>query len=167
VSRPPDSATTAKPSFKMLLSLLEELCSAMKSTCTFILPSKLDKLTFEDFGSAANLTITKDDTIFLNGMGAKEAVSQRAEQIRGLIATTTSEYEKEKLQERLAKISGGVAVIKVGGSSEVEVGEKKDRFVDALNATRAAVEEGIVPGGGTALLVYSSNSESVTRACFP
>jgi chaperonin GroEL len=98
-------------------------------------------------------------------MGAKEAVSQRAEQIRGLIATTTSEYEKEKLQERLAKISGGVAVIKVGGSSEVEVGEKKDRFVDALNATRAAVEEGIVPGGGTALLVYPSNSESVTSAC--
>lgn len=96
----------------------------------------------EDLGSAAILTITKDDTIFLNGVGSKDAVAVRAEQIRQLIATTKSDYEKEKLQERLAKLSGGVAVIKVGGSSEVEVGEKKDRFVDALNATRAAVEEG-------------------------
>ncbi|KAJ3053368.1 chaperonin [Rhizophlyctis rosea] len=116
---------------------------------------KLEKLTPEDLGSAAQATITKDDTIFLNGGGSKDAVSQRAEQLRGLISSTTSDYEREKLQERLAKLSGGVAVIKVGGSSEVEVGEKKDRFVDALNATRAAVEEGIVPGGGTALLKAS------------
>jgi chaperonin GroEL len=78
---------------------------------------KLENLTFEDFGSSASITITKDDTIFLNGTGAKDAVSQRAEQIRGLISQTTSDYEKEKLQERLAKISGGVAVIKVGGNS--------------------------------------------------
>ncbi|KAI8913619.1 chaperonin Cpn60/TCP-1 family [Gorgonomyces haynaldii] len=117
---------------------------------------KLDKLTFEDLGSANTLTITKDDTTFLNGGGNKEAVAERAEQLRSLIANTTSEYEKEKLQERLAKLSGGVAVIKIGGSSEVEVGEKKDRFEDALNATRAAVEEGIVPGGGTALLKAST-----------
>ena len=116
---------------------------------------KLDKCTFEDLGCAASATITKDDTIFLNGAGAKDAVQARADQLRSLISETTSDYEKEKLQERLAKLSGGVAVIKVGGSSEVEVGEKKDRFVDALNATRAAVEEGIVPGGGTALLKAS------------
>jgi chaperonin GroEL len=100
-------------------------------------------------------TISKDDTIFLNGAGAKDLVNQRADQIRALISTTVSEYEREKLQERLAKLCGGVAVIKVGGASEIEVGEKKDRFVDALNATRAAVEEGIVPGGGTALLKAS------------
>ncbi|KAJ3043235.1 chaperonin [Rhizophlyctis rosea] len=116
---------------------------------------KLEKATPEDLGSASQATITKDDTIFLNGGGSKDAVSQRAEQLRSLISATTSDYEREKLQERLAKLSGGVAVIKVGGSSEVEVGEKKDRFVDALNATRAAVEEGIVPGGGTALLKAS------------
>lgn len=122
---------------------------------------KLEKCTFEDLGSAAQATITKDDTIFLNGAGQKEAITTRADQIRSLISSTTSDYEKEKLQERLAKLSGGVAVIKVGGSSEVEVGEKKDRFVDALNATRAAVEEGIVPGGGTALLKASRILESV------
>ena len=116
---------------------------------------KLEKCTIEDLGSAAQATVTKDDTIFLNGAGPKESISARAEQLRSLITSTTSDYEKEKLQERLAKLSGGVAVIKVGGSSEVEVGEKKDRFVDALNATRAAVEEGIVPGGGTALLKAS------------
>lgn len=119
------------------------------------LEKKLESLVFEDFGSAAMLTVTKDDTIFLNGAGPKEGIAERAEHIRGLISATTSDYEKEKLQERLAKLSSGVAVIRVGGSSEVEVGEKKDRFVDALNATRAAVEEGIVPGGGTALLKAS------------
>ncbi|KAJ3074572.1 chaperonin, partial [Quaeritorhiza haematococci] len=122
---------------------------------------KLEKCTPEDLGSAATITITKDDTIFLNGAGSKDAVAQRAEQIRQLISNTTSDYEREKLQERLAKISGGVAVIKVGGASEVEVGEKKDRFVDALNATRAAVEEGIVPGGGTALLKASKTLSSL------
>ncbi|KAJ1557947.1 chaperonin, partial [Nowakowskiella sp. JEL0078] len=116
---------------------------------------KLEKATLEDLGTAEQATITKDDTIFLNGGGNKEALVARAEEIRNFITTTTSEYEKEKLQERLAKLSGGVAVIKVGGASEVEVGEKKDRIVDALNATRAAVEEGIVPGGGTALLKAS------------
>lgn len=109
----------------------------------------LDKLQMENLGSASNITITKDDTLFLNGGGAKENVSARCEQIRGVISDpTTSDYDKSKLQERLAKLSGGVAVIRVGGASEVEVGEKKDRYDDALNATRAAVEEGILPGGG-------------------
>ena len=114
---------------------------------------KLEKLTPDMLGSTGSITITKEDTIILNGEGSKDSISQRCEQIRGVMSDpSTSEYEKEKLQERLAKLSGGVAVIKVGGASEVEVGEKKDRVVDALNATRAAVEEGILPGGGTALI---------------
>merc|ERR1719326_842634 len=91
----------------------------------------------------------------LDGLGTKDALGERCELIRSTIENTTSEYEKDKLKERLAKLSGGVAVIKVGGASEVEVAEIKDRLNDALNATRAAVEEGIVPGGGCALL-YSS-----------
>ncbi|KAG9236121.1 putative heat shock protein 60 [Amylocarpus encephaloides] len=120
---------------------------------------KLEKATPDMFGSTGSITITKEDTIILNGDGSKDSISQRCEQIRGVMNDpTTSDYEKEKLQERLAKLSGGVAVIKVGGSSEVEVGEKKDRFVDALNATRAAVEEGILPGGGTALLKAASQA---------
>lgn len=135
---------------------------------------KLEKCQFEDLGSCGTATVTKDDTIFLSGDGAKEAIASRAEQIRQLIADTTSDYEREKLQERLAKMCGGVAVIKVGGTSEVEVGEKKDRFVDALNATRAAVEEGfvfflttgIVPGGGTALLKASTTLEGLKTANF-
>jgi len=113
---------------------------------------KLDKARPEHFGSVKSATITKDDTVFLNGQGTPEAIHERCEAIRRTLTTTTSDYEKEKLQERLAKLSGGVAVIKVGGVSEVEVGERKDRFVDALNATRAAVEEGVVPGGGSALI---------------
>ncbi|KAG9773933.1 chaperonin GroL, partial [Aureobasidium melanogenum] len=120
---------------------------------------KLEKLTPDMLGSTGSITITKEDTIILNGEGSKDAIAQRCEQIRGVMADpTTSEYEKEKLQERLAKLSGGVAVIKVGGASEVEVGEKKDRVVDALNATRAAVEEGILPGGGTALIKSAANA---------
>ncbi|KAI5309797.1 chaperonin [Ascosphaera atra] len=119
---------------------------------------KLEKCTPDMLGSTGSITITKEDTIILNGEGSKDSIAQRCEQIRGVMADqSTSEYEKEKLQERLAKLSGGVAVIKVGGASEVEVGEKKDRVVDALNATRAAVEEGILPGGGTALLKAAAN----------
>lgn len=119
---------------------------------------KLEKAAPDMLGSTGSITITKEDTIILNGEGSKDAINQRCEQIRGFIADpSTSEYEKEKLQERLAKLSGGVAVIKVGGASEVEVSEKKDRVVDALNATRAAVEEGILPGGGTALLKAAAN----------
>jgi len=120
---------------------------------------KLDKATPEMLGSTGSITITKEDTIVLNGEGSKDSINQRCEQIRGVMNDpSTSDYEKEKLQERLAKLSGGVAVIKVGGSSEIEVSEKKDRVVDALNATRAAVEEGILPGGGTALLKAAVNA---------
>lgn len=129
---------------------------------------KLEKLTTDMLGSTGSITITKEDTIILNGEGSKDSITQRCEQIRGIMADpTTSDYEKEKLQERLAKLSGGVAVIKVGGASEVEVGEKKDRVVDALNATRAAVEDGILPGGGTALLKAAANGlNSVQSANF-
>lgn len=109
----------------------------------------------EMLGSAKKITVTKDDTVILNGKGAPEQIKQRCENIRTLIGQTQSTYEKEKLEERLAKLSGGVAVIKVGGASEVEVGEKKDRIEDALNATRAAVAEGICVGGGAALLYAS------------
>jgi chaperonin GroEL len=101
------------------------------------------------------VTIDKDNTLIVDGAGAHEAIKARVEAIRQQIEDTNSDYDKEKLQERLAKLAGGVAIIKVGGSSEVEVKERKDRVDDALNATRAAVEEGIVPGGGTALLYAS------------
>ena len=122
---------------------------------------KLDKVEPSMLGTVKKASMTKDDTILLDGAGSKEAIAERCEQIRAAIDATTSDYEKEKLQERLAKLAGGVAVIKVGGSSEVEVGERKDRFVDALNATRAAVEEGIVPGGGVALLRASAVLEKL------
>jgi len=126
---------------------------------------KLEKATPDLLGSTGSVTITKDDTIILNGEGSKDSISARCEQIRSLIADpTTSDFDRTKLQERLAKLSGGVAVIKVGGSSEVEVGEKKDRYDDALNATRAAVEEGILPGGGVALLKASLALGSPTTA---
>ncbi|KTW26622.1 hsp60-like protein [Pneumocystis carinii B80] len=128
------------------------------------LDMKLERVTPELLGSTGSVTITKEDIILLNGDGQKDMISQRCEQIRLAINdSSTSEYEKEKLQERLAKLSGGVAVIRVGGASEVEVGEKKDRFVDALNATRAAVEEGILPGGGTAILKAISVLDAVAE----
>jgi chaperonin GroEL len=113
---------------------------------------KLETVGIDVLGSCKKLTATKDDTIILDGQGDKAALAERCNNIRASLADSTSDYEKEKIQERLAKLSGGVAVIKVGGSSEVEVGEKKDRVDDALNATKAAIEEGIVPGGGMALL---------------
>merc|ERR550537_640520 len=113
---------------------------------------KLETAEFSCLGTCKKLTISKDDTILLDGAGSTEAIEERCELLRETIAGTTPEYEKEKLQERLAKLSGGVAVLKVGGATETEVSEKKDRVTDALNATRAAVEEGIVAGGGTALL---------------
>ena len=103
-------------------------------------------------GQAKRVTIDKDNTTIVDGAGTARAIKARVEAIRQQIENTTSDYDHEKLQERLAKLAGGVAVIKVGGSSEVEVKERKDRVDDALHATRAAVEEGIVPGGGTALL---------------
>ncbi|KAE9327964.1 Chaperonin, partial [Phytophthora fragariae] len=126
---------------------------------------RLETATPDMLGSAKKVTITKDDTLMLDGAGAPEAVEERGNLLRASIEATTSDYEKEKLQERLAKLSGGVAVIKVGGASEVEVGEKKDRVVDALNATRAAVAEGIVPGGGAALLWASRSLNTLYESC--
>ena len=113
---------------------------------------KLENVTVQMLGRAKRVTITKDDTTIVHGAGKKTDIEARIAQIKQQIEDTTSDYDKEKLQERLAKLAGGVAVIKVGGSSEIEVKERKDRVDDALNATRAAVEEGIVPGGGVALL---------------
>ncbi len=113
---------------------------------------KLENVTLPMLGKAKRVTIDKDNTTIVDGEGAADTIKARVEQIRAQIEVTTSDYDREKLQERLAKLAGGVAVIKVGGSTEVEVKERKDRVDDALHATRAAVEEGIVPGGGTALL---------------
>jgi chaperonin GroEL len=113
---------------------------------------KLENVTLEMLGKAKKVSITKDDTTIVDGSGAKADIEARIAQIKRQIEDTTSDYDKEKLQERLAKLAGGVAVVRVGGATEVEVKEKKDRVDDALNATRAAVEEGIVAGGGVALL---------------
>jgi chaperonin GroEL len=113
---------------------------------------KLENVTIDMLGRAKRVSITKDDTTIIDGAGKKKDIEARIAQIKQQIEDTTSDYDREKLQERLAKLAGGVAVIKVGGSTEVEVKEKKDRVDDALNATRAAVEEGTVPGGGVALL---------------
>ncbi|MEC9367503.1 MAG: chaperonin GroEL [Pseudomonadota bacterium] len=118
---------------------------------------KLENVTLQMLGRAKRVGITKDDTTIVDGSGKKKEIEARVSQIRAQIEETTSDYDKEKLQERLAKLAGGVAVIKVGGATEVEVKERKDRVDDALNATRAAVEEGIVPGGGVALLRASAN----------
>ncbi|MGJ3230191.1 MAG: chaperonin GroEL [Oceanicaulis sp.] len=123
---------------------------------------KLENVTLDMLGTAKKVTITKDDTTIVDGAGEKEAIEGRVNQIRRQIEDTSSDYDKEKLQERLAKLAGGVAVIKVGGASEIEVKERKDRVDDALNATRAAVEEGIVPGGGVALLKASKALEGLT-----
>ncbi|HIT83330.1 MAG TPA: chaperonin GroEL [Candidatus Avibacteroides faecavium] len=113
---------------------------------------RLDQATMEMLGTAEKVTITKDNTTIVNGGGDKELIKERCNQIKAQIKTTTSDYDKEKLQERLAKLSGGVAVLYVGAASEVEMKEKKDRVDDALCATRAAIEEGIVPGGGVAYI---------------
>jgi chaperonin GroEL len=113
---------------------------------------KLDSVTLEDLGSARRVVATKDETTFVDGQGTKEDVDGRVQQIRAAIETTTSDFDREKLQERLAKLAGGVAVIKVGAATETELKEKKHRVEDALSATRAAVEEGIVPGGGVTLI---------------
>ncbi|WP_291835759.1 chaperonin GroEL [Brevundimonas sp.] len=123
---------------------------------------KLENVTLDMLGKSKKITITKDDTTIVDGVGEKDAIEARIGQIKAQIEATTSDYDKEKLQERLAKLAGGVAVIRVGGSTEVEVKEKKDRVDDALNATRAAVEEGIVPGGGIALLKATKALEGLT-----
>lgn len=122
---------------------------------------KLEDVTLAHLGTAKSVTITKEDTTIVDGAGDKQAIAARVSQIKQQIEETTSDYDREKLQERLGKLSGGVAVIKVGGASELEVKEKKDRVDDALHATRAAVKEGIVPGGGTALLYATKSLENL------
>jgi chaperonin GroEL len=125
---------------------------------------KLENVTLPMLGQAKRVTIDKDNTTIIDGEGDESNIKARVEQIRAQIEITTSDYDKEKLQERLAKLAGGVAVLKVGGSTEVEVKERKDRVDDALHATRAAVEEGIVPGGGTALLYATKALEGLKGA---
>ncbi|MFN3515957.1 MAG: chaperonin GroEL [Novosphingobium sp.] len=125
---------------------------------------KLESVTLGMLGQAKKVTIDKDNTTIVDGAGSADEIKARVEQIRAQIETTTSDYDREKLQERLAKLAGGVAVIKVGGATEVEVKERKDRVDDALHATRAAVEEGIVPGGGTALLYATKVLEGLKGA---
>ncbi|KAL9235464.1 hypothetical protein vseg_010222 [Gypsophila vaccaria] len=121
----------------------------------------LDKIQPEMLGSAKKVTVSRDDTIVLNGGGDKKLIEERCEELRTAMEESTSTFDKEKAQERLSKLSGGVAVFKVGGASEAEVSERKDRVTDALNATRAAVEEGIVPGGGVALLYATEVLENL------
>lgn len=123
---------------------------------------KLESVSLDMLGKAKKVSITKDDTTVVEGAGEKEGIEARVSQIKAQIEATTSDYDREKLQERLAKLAGGVAVLRVGGSTEVEVKEKKDRVDDALNATRAAADEGIVPGGGIALLKASKKLEGLT-----
>ncbi|XP_062079227.1 chaperonin CPN60-2, mitochondrial-like [Humulus lupulus] len=126
----------------------------------------LEKVGPEVLGTCKKITVSKDDSVILDGAGDKKAIEERCEQLRSSIESSTSDYDSEKLQERLAKLSGGVAVLKIGGASEAEVSEKKDRVTDALNATKAAVEEGIVPGGGVALLYASKELSKLQTANF-
>ncbi|MDW8361404.1 MAG: chaperonin GroEL, partial [Myxococcales bacterium] len=122
---------------------------------------KLENVTLNDLGRAKRITVDKDNTTIVDGLGAKADIKARIETIRKQIEETTSDYDREKLQERLAKLVGGVAVVKVGAATEVEMKEKKARVEDALNATRAAVEEGIVPGGGVALIRAAAGLEKL------
>jgi chaperonin GroEL len=134
-------------------AMLEDI--AILTGGTFITPEtgyKLSEVILEDLGTAEKVTVGKDSTTIVNGSGSTENISQRIQQIKNEIENTTSDYDREKLQERLAKLSGGVAVLYIGAGSEVELKEKKDRVDDALQATRAAIAEGIVVGGGVALL---------------
>src|SRR5690606_6611011 len=125
---------------------------------------KLENVTLDMLGTAKKVSINKDETTIVDGAGEKKDIEARCNQIRAQIEETTSDYDREKLQERLAKLAGGVAVIRVGGATEVEVKERKDRVEDALNATRAAVEEGIVAGGGAALLYATKVLDNVQPA---
>ncbi|MFC4347843.1 chaperonin GroEL [Kordiimonas lipolytica] len=125
---------------------------------------KLENVGIDMLGTAKRVNITKEDTTIVDGVGSEDDIKARVEQIKAQIEVTTSDYDKEKLQERLAKLSGGVAVIKVGGATETEVKERKDRVDDALHATRAAVEEGVVAGGGTALLYATKSLEGLEGA---
>jgi len=125
---------------------------------------KLDSVAIEDLGRARRVVSTKEDTTFIDGSGSEDEIKGRINQIRAQIEDTTSDYDREKLQERLAKLSGGVAIIKVGAATEVELKEKKQRVEDALSATRAAVEEGIVPGGGIALIRSRAGLDAITAS---
>jgi chaperonin GroEL len=139
---------------KAMLEDIAILCEGQ--TISEDLGIKLENVDMSMLGRAKRVSITKDDTTIVDGSGKKKDIEARVGQIRAQIEETTSDYDREKLQERLAKLAGGVAVLKVGGATEVEVKERKDRVDDALNATRAAVEEGIVAGGGTSLLKASA-----------
>lgn len=123
---------------------------------------KIENISIEELGTAKRVVISKDDTVIIDGAGEKSAISARCTSIKSQIEESSSDYDKEKLQERLAKLSGGVAILKVGGATEIEVKEKKDRIEDALHATRAAIQEGIVTGGGTALLYASLKLKDVS-----
>jgi chaperonin GroEL len=125
---------------------------------------QLEKATLEDLGTAKRIELSKENTTIVGGSGNEKAIEGRINQIRKEIEDTTSDYDREKLQERLAKLAGGVAVIKVGAATEIEMKEKKARIEDALHATRAAVEEGVVPGGGVALLRASKKLEKLKGA---
>lgn len=122
---------------------------------------KLENVSIDQLGRSKRVRIDKENATIVDGAGTRAEIEARVQQIKGQIEETTSDYDREKLQERLAKLAGGVAVIRVGGSTEIEVKEKKDRVDDALNATRAAIEEGIVPGGGVALLRAKSAVEGI------
>ena len=126
--------------------------------------TKLENMTLNDLGSAKRVVVKKEDTTIVDGAGKADEIKARVKQIRAQVEESTSDYDREKLQERLAKLVGGVAVVHVGAATEVEMKEKKDRVEDALNATRAAVEEGIVPGGGTALIRVSKVLDSIKPA---
>ena len=125
---------------------------------------KLENVGIEMLGSTKKVSITKDETTLVDGAGEKSEIEGRVAQIRQQIEETTSDYDREKLQERLAKLAGGVAVIRVGGATEVEVKERKDRVDDALNSTRAAVQEGIVPGGGVSLVAAAKSLDGLAGA---
>jgi chaperonin GroEL len=126
---------------------------------------KLENVKLNDLGRAKKVLIEKENTTIVEGAGGTEDIKGRCAQIRAQVEETTSDYDREKLQERLAKLAGGVAIIRVGGSTEVEVKERKDRVDDGLHATRAAVEEGIVPGGGVALACQSARKKDPLSAC--
>ncbi|MEQ5205349.1 TCP-1/cpn60 chaperonin family protein, partial [Providencia rettgeri] len=123
---------------------------------------ELEKATLEDLGQAKRIVINKDTTTIIDGVGDEETIAARVGQIRQQIEDSTSDYDREKLQERVAKLAGGVAVIKVGAATEVEMKEKRARVDDALHATRAAVEEGVVAGGGTALVRVAAALTALT-----
>jgi chaperonin GroEL len=146
-------------------AMLEDLAILTGATViTEELGRKLESATLDDLGTCTKVVATKDDTTIIGGAGDEKAIKGRVEEIKVAIEDTTSDYDREKLQERLAKLSGGVAVIRVGAATEVELKEKKHRVEDALRATRAAVEEGIVPGGGVALINALSELDDLTMA---